>query len=1223
MPIQVLNATKVTNELGYTRWTWVPLIHSSILDTQISISDTEIPSNLIPASEFQVDSETSTCTFIAPWGGFADPFTEFELGGGTSGTLIGAINGLYIVEQSFLQKDTAQYGIGREYTGPEFGYCIGTLFKEKIYSVVSAQNVSNLVFVGSSYEDLIFRSKFERFYVNHGKILSFNVKNSSQKKYSITIPTGSTITSINEIDFTNLNDKIKLYKKYDGSNIDFKVIKVTGYAQSLEIDLLYEGDTKESISFGIDDFFQLSTSWLIQDPYLMDGLMNNISDEATPSGTQEFFRTDQNQIFSEGSFTGVYIRKRVISNDENENGTYEEDEITYEIDMPSQNAKIISDTNYKWFFYPISGLNSSDLYTNNDRYVIDQFSNSLTGETEYTESKMDIATDGDYEDYNEEYIRVEISFGGRSTRTNFYENSLIGSYVIQDNYYFEILGQVSSHTIDVSVLDVTLQKRFDPNSNKEYKIFNQYAWKTVEWYMSLERQKFLQGTITSISGKSVNIHVNAENVATLFGQRYFDHGERKYISFHERFTKEYDHDINSSPRKLYSKYKGWYLYNSSGDKYEIENISIPDREDYTSYDIVVKLNDSPSFAVGQVVNALFDKEPYPRIGSFNGSYIAEVTQINPGRGDVNVTICLDANWLSPRFNIEIPSGTNFGLCGAKYWGLGDRAPDNENAVVFMRTPAALFGISSLFHRRTDEDWVLFYDYISRKLAIRRGGPAFLEFPYKYEVSVGLPSSSKNVKVLNGVINLDNQQDRTKMLSMNVPDGDELLFYYIKDTDNYYGTVIGGNGETDLVGLFNTELEQNKENYKYNDSYLSPVYSYMYGKFSKVKRIDVDLTIPTSDSPIILSNDTDIHDVYVQYVKEEQTIEDASFFDIHEINDDEMMIIMGKKFGSFYVVNPDSEVKKKSNDNFSGTYWTDSNTGVYIIGSKDTGIYWGTPVKNRMEFKDDNQYGLLVLPNAVYSCSFYSEANDDIYIFFLGYSGNDIYLGNFIINARTLNYKNFKCNHDDGQDFIWRPIATSDFDLNNGKVIDNYVYNSEDCKHKDDFVIIASENANLIPSVVVDRVSDFGIISVEQLSDSSLVLFYDSLDGIKMLASNALGRLWSGNGLVLASGAKSALYINGLLCYITISGIEIKIMPESLLSTVMRIDEGNSQEEIEIIQNILDSQKRVLTKTGSIPIQKLTGYVDNQNQTRIYYYDDEKKLCSISGTDLDWSFTNNF
>ena len=64
MPINVVVATNVADDLGWTRWTWLPFLYSSVLDTERSIAYSPAPDNLTPGSKFQVASETITCSLV-------------------------------------------------------------------------------------------------------------------------------------------------------------------------------------------------------------------------------------------------------------------------------------------------------------------------------------------------------------------------------------------------------------------------------------------------------------------------------------------------------------------------------------------------------------------------------------------------------------------------------------------------------------------------------------------------------------------------------------------------------------------------------------------------------------------------------------------------------------------------------------------------------------------------------------------------------------------------------------------------------------------------------------------------------------------------------------------------------------------------------------------------------------------------------------------------------
>jgi len=157
MAINLLSIQSLKNELGISKWTWVPLLRNDILNTEDAIPYSKFLPDLLPNNVSQYGAESSHCALVAPWGGFLDPWREFTAGGGATGTLLGALNGLDLVFNSFGQKDSAFYGLGYEYTGPELGYCVGSLFKEKVYIRGLAQNVLNFTFVGEALEDLIWR----------------------------------------------------------------------------------------------------------------------------------------------------------------------------------------------------------------------------------------------------------------------------------------------------------------------------------------------------------------------------------------------------------------------------------------------------------------------------------------------------------------------------------------------------------------------------------------------------------------------------------------------------------------------------------------------------------------------------------------------------------------------------------------------------------------------------------------------------------------------------------------------------------------------------------------------------------------------------------------------------------------------------------------------------------------------------------------------------------
>jgi hypothetical protein len=540
----------------------------------------------------------------------------------------------------------------------------------------------------------------------------------------------------------------------------------------------------------------------------------------------------------------------------------------------------------------------------------------------------------------------------------------------------------------------------------------------------------------------------------------------------------------------------------------------------------------------------------------------------------------------------------------------------------MRTVSGVLGLSAIYHTRTHEDWVVFYDYESGKMNIRRGGPNFYEYPDKYEVSVGLPSKVSNATTNSSGdytgINLEQDEDRTKNITFDIPHGDNIMFFRLGDTSNYYGTFICGDGEMRLRGLEVTGIEQNPENYKFDDEIVSPVYEYMKGPHAQYTRKDLRISVATTDGPIIVDNgDTNVENVTIQYVKDNQTIENAERFDIVQMGDHEMIVTMGRPFRSFTVVNPD--------DDTVGS--TDRSNGIYLIGSKDTGNLWGAPIANRLNFGGNSQYGMLVLNDVKYCCSQYNPRNNELIIFMVGFFANEVYFGAFIMNANTLDYQTFLCTPSDGeQPFLWRPPAIEDDKINHSEdlVQDGYTFDPEEYQFRDEIIKIASVSSEVGASAVVDNVTDFGVVSSMILGDGTYVLFYDGLEGIKMLWSNSTGRNWRSSEIILARNAQSAIWVSGLLIYIVEeTGIMSKIVTRTLLNSAMFASAGSSSEDIEIIQEEFDNQITASLKTGPVPPQKLAGHRDTTGINHIFYYNEDRKLCSSQGTDVEWSVTENF
>jgi hypothetical protein len=1313
----------VANINGFTRWTWIPIVTKESSGTKRAISSNEIPSNLIPTREFQIAAETSTCTIILPWGGFADPFSEFFLSGGTTGTLLGAINGLNVVEQSFEQKSVANYGFGEEYAGPEIGYCLGTLFKEKLYSKIFAENIFNIDSLSFCDEQLLFRSSFERFYLHRGLIKSFT--ENSDSEYEIIIETKSEITAIEPS--SSISDTITLYKRDSGKSTVFKINSVRGQDDGGDIIMNISPSSEISETFSSRDYFFLSNPWYIQDPYLIDGKLKSIRQESLPSGTYSFFSTDQNEFVFRCYVTGIYIRRKNISKfsrvsvpskgigvvvssssgEEEQDGKQyvvrfvdvrfeDSEEITrnipvsdvyvvttnniesdssiknYEIsklpgnpiDMPGYDEDITYDSKFYWSFAPTSLWEKSDIYNDKKRSINIILKNDF-GDAEYKNIDIEeVVSENELNEYYEsitdestDYFKIELSISASSTRTNLYDNSLVGSFLVQENDYFEIIGQEGVNIIDVSPRNVKKTSYLNfhrPFGPFEYILLQEFGWKFKEWEMfstnrlsrvtedsarSTQRSFLFNGEIISINhdSKTAVIKVDGENSATTSSQMYYNLGDREYISFYERFVDEYSHD--SLPKKAYNKYQGWYMHSSpdGANRYQIKNITIDSEKrlffDLGNYEISIQFTEIPeNFLKGDIVYCTFDRTQYQRQGAFRGTQIINTDEINPI--DVNNRLCLDGFWLSPRYKLSIPEGTRLGLCGGKYWGLGDRAPDNNYALIFMRSPRSGLGISSIMHAVSNINYVFFYDYFTNNLSLRMGNIKYSENPRSYSISVGLPDSvdtvNVNEKSPNEIeINLDNGKYATKLINFidsEYPRGDNLILFSTKEKGQYYGTVISGQGDMDLIGFNRIDKEQEKDEYKYKGEFVSPYYEYSIGSYSSHEYRDLYISALTSESPIIMSSDGDLSKlkkVIVQYSEFNQHIQDSNFIDIIKTDYDEFLLFMGRQFPPFRVEGSSSV----SNSTAGSSRWVFPE-GIFGIGSRNLGGFWGTPGKY---IDEDNQYGVLFLDGAKYLCSLYHNVSNNILLFFVSAIGEQVYLGCLIINNSKISSGLLKCEVDgDYRDFYWRPplVPASSY-IPNISIGDSDEPSSSpeeeegaSKKVKDEFVIIASESLKEA-QIEAKNVTDFGTVSCAKLKNGRIILLYDSLDGINMIFSKSSGVVWGKSEINLVSNASSGLYIDPFLFFITSSGISYKIISSSLISRCMDAVEGNSEDFIEGLQSEIDSVDQFNLNTGEVPDQKFSGFYNDFGQIQIFYYDSEGKLSSFIGSGSTWEKAINF
>ena len=915
------------------------------------------------------------------------------------------------------------------------------------------------------------------------------------------------------------------------------------------------------------------------------------------------------------------------------------------ISTPSPDTDIVSDPLYYWSFFPIKP-DESDTFKGDDRSVTRILKNDF-GDTEYQRIEIKKASASDYLDLQNDklttYYKIELSRSSNSNRTNLHDDCLVGSFYVQGGKYFEIIGQEGGNIIDVSKDDISKTAKLDPLSSPEYIIPQDFAWKTVEWYMvrtsisgnlnsslgSSKRIKFFNGKIIAINRpkKAIKVEVEGENDATVSNLGYYDNGVRKSISFFKRFTENYAHSSSANP--LYKKFRGWYCYNGDGDSYAVKDIKIEKkRTDLTDsegslaqYKIIISFYEDPkAFSVNDTTYCLFGKTPYPVKGVFQGSYLANIEQIDPGRGDPNNKLCLDGFWVSPRFDIRIPDGTRFGLCGGRYWGLGERAIDNNNAIVFMRTPKFGIGISSLLHSLSNINYLGFYDNFNNELSIRSGNLQYTEYPRKFSVSVGFPSkvettfTTRSLSAKNISLPLNKDQDRTKRISFLHPPGESIMLFSIKDAGNYYGTSISGSGEMKLIGFEKTSTPQNKSLYKYRGQEVSPVYEYTHGDYHLYDPRDIYISANTEDSPIIINNKYPVampDTVDISYVEKNQLFTNSNFFDIVKTGYDEFIIVMGQPFPAFTVSKSPSE----SHSTGAGNRW-EINEGIFIVGSRDQLTSWGTPGES---FKKDSDLGVLALDSATHLCSLFDEIGNRLMIFFVSSVSKQVYLGLMMIPMAQINKDLLKCTSSaDFRDFFWRPPRTSSYTAN---VVDGFTYKPTD-EAEDRIITIASES--LAEAQVRSKdVTDFGNAYCSYVSDGRMILTYDSLNGVNFIFSTSNGNYWESSEIILARNSTSGFFLEPFLFFIAPSGLFVKNLTSATLNQCMEAVEGSDATFIEKVQKTLDEDNPVYLDTGEIPSQRVYASYNDYEVIQVFYYNSEGFVDSVSGTKNSWFKSNNF
>jgi len=552
------------------------------------------------------------------------------------------------------------------YPPPTLGYCIGNLYKENIYFYMYLAYSDPPLF--DCVSDVFQRSNLKRIYIQHGKILSFTTNKKSGLliiDYQGTVP--SSILS------KGVTGNVTITRKIDGKSYSLNITGINstwGIITSLP---------PSGITFNEGDFYQLDKIWCVEDPLMMSGQWWGNEDEKvtnlTNSGNSAHI-TEHNKPYNELSFTGSYIWKN------NVNGKYTTAII-------SEQTELDSITGGEWFWIPFKNpqnpSDASTIYTTDNRFKYAYQSNvsasaanvkvststsnvyaSITGTVEFIaetgnvasvvqpiEIKFKTGTTSDITDWNNlwannsdntqiPYIRMELNKGGNADYQNWHSPNLTSCWLIQNDSYFEILGQPDGNVIDVALRDVSNTKSIDTTAFAHSKIFNQYAWMLNSHYATDDYKGIFQGTITNSQYNQGNnttvITINVEEVShstllntgfngtfaptfiyptfatnsnnTSYNPKYLN----EVNSFYNRFRlNPTDQIINSSKMiPLYDKMFNWKLVGVNTTAiFNITNLTFSafPTTFNTTYQATITVTGSSNLLVGNEVYVTFDT-PY-------------------------------------------------------------------------------------------------------------------------------------------------------------------------------------------------------------------------------------------------------------------------------------------------------------------------------------------------------------------------------------------------------------------------------------------------------------------------------------------------------------------------------------------------------------------------------------------------------------------------------------
>jgi len=1209
---------------GWNPWA---VVQTENTTANVFLPDTPLSSVYVPSNAIWLRSLIDHCSL--PWTSTPiDAFSTFLKAGGATGSIIGSLGGLAAVHILLSLPPTSTFALGSDKPAPRLGFCIGTDYKHQSYLKIDVirnelPGAANDIVLGRL--DLAQNSRFKRLYLHHGEVERFDVIND---EYILSIDLDTAPSSL-------VGSQVRIVSA-SGDNLKTTVesVKTNG-------DLVISNNFSSTFP-DTGDYYEFNNVWTLEDPFLMSGFWigpeSDWGTSATNHSGHNLFSSTHNRSYQEGNITGVYTYYYQPDEDP-ETGITPDDELTsFAVGTP-----ITDVPDAEWRF---SGTGaSSEIYPDDVRYLI----NTDSG-------RFQAMPEGSWDDYLDmlqhpetySHVRLEISTGGRENRHNWHAPALRGEYLQQDGKFYQILDHVEANIIDVNIQSVD-GITLDPTIT-EYSIFNQNAWMINEHYNGQigSPEGVYKGTIASANfiknGNLTNLRIIGVTVPSVMSYVY-----PRYVpddisnTFHDRFTKTHDHK-STEPIKAYDKYQDWHLVVGKAE-YPITGIA-----SFTDDGVIeMTVTGDLSGFVGSSGFIAFD-EIFDAYGSFSSE--ATMFYDHQGREGTN-QICLSSEYTVGPYRLDILSNTRFGFCDGFYFGFGDNiALSARGSTNFITTPSVAGGISSMYHGLLDEDWVVYKDALTDKLTLRRGSLGFTDYPDKTEIIIGRDQEIESLGS-GASFTLDVSKDRLRRVEFDTPGGgSEKAFMFTYGSGNYvYGPPISGDGAVSLNALTKSGVSNedvSSDTYKAGDTIVSPVYVYKMERGIEYRNLltqDVGIdakegTLGVVDlhggAPVIVNN------MRAVYVKNNQSLgEKVGFYDILRLRDGENILIYGSSVGEFTI--GDTYYNSSSNS----SQWSNPNA-VMAISSHNDSFHWGTPL--RKGFEDENfQFPIMLLNGCTYYTSVYDPMIDSFVIFAQCFDGSSHYIGCLHLSFSSMLYEIYRCDSPDfGSDdallsFLYRPpnVEKSSENESTPQWTDsrNEIDTDVDDAIAYDLKVIYDKFVRVIGDDGTESDITFNeqinIASAHILGDGTYVLLYDTTLGVKIAFSIDSGRYWGDSGVILAKQGGGGTLINGNLYYVTpASGIAVKYINETDLYQLRNIavkNKGITENEAEaILQERFDQFDVDLLGTGQINLQKISGYMDNEGVTRVFYYDVSNNLVSASSIvssknkeTTEWTIGNNF